>query len=210
MIAIIDYGMGNLRSVQKGLEKVGFEAQITDDTNVVENAQGVILPGVGAFSDAMDNLKAAGMVDSIQRVTAKGTPFLGICLGFQLIFDSSDEGCSAEDQPIKGLSLLPGMVKRFPANMGLKVPHMGWNALQIKQPKPLLEGIPQGSECYFVHSFYVEPGSDAFVAAACDYGMSFCAVVAQGNIFGTQFHPEKSSSIGLKILENFGRLVKLC
>lgn len=201
MIAIIDYGMGNLRSVQKGFERAGYEARVVRDPAQVLAAAGVVLPGVGAFGDAMTNLKAAGMVPVIARVVAEGRPFLGICLGQQLLFEESEEW-----GPVAGLGLLRGRVRRLPP--GLKVPHMGWNGVKIRRPTPLLEGIPDGSYFYFVHSYYVEPAAGDIVLATTDYGISFASVVGDGNLFGIQFHPEKSSTLGLRILANFGRLVE--
>ena len=200
MIAIIDYGMGNLRSVQKGFEHAGFPAYLAQDPAQVAAAAGVVLPGVGAFGDAMDRLRAAGLIPVIWRVVGEGRPFLGICLGQQLLFEESEEW-----GPVAGLGLLRGRVRRLPP--GLKVPHMGWNSVHLGRPSPLLEGIPDGSFFYFVHSYYVEPAEEDVVVATTDYGVSFPSVVARGNLFGIQFHPEKSSTLGLRILANFGRLV---
>ena len=204
MIVIIDYGMGNLRSVQKGFEKVGFEALVSDDPRVIEGADKLVLPGVGAFRDCMDNLRQGGFIGPIERHIEAGRPFLGICLGLQLLFTESEEfGLHA------GLNIIPGRVRRFPADLqqagqALKVPHMGWNQLAIQQPAPLFEGVPSGESVYFVHSYYVEPEDPSVVAATADYGLTFCAAVWRDNVMATQFHPEKSQQVGLRILKNFG------
>ncbi|MTV49027.1 imidazole glycerol phosphate synthase subunit HisH [Heliobacillus mobilis] len=203
MIAIIDYGMGNLRSVQKGLEKVGYSSYITSDPEAVRKAPAVILPGVGAFADAMENLRQTGMVEPIHEIVAAGKPFMGICLGFQLMFEASEEGGHFE-----GLSIFPGQVRRLPP--GLKVPHMGWNELTVRRSNPIMEGIETGSEFYFVHSYFVDPGDEELTIATADYGFDFCAVAGRDNVFGAQFHPEKSSDLGLRILRNFGKQVEAC
>lgn len=200
MIAIIDYGMGNLRSVQKGFEKVRYPAEIVTEPEALTKAKGVVLPGVGAFGDAMDNLKKWGFIEAIKEVTARGIPFLGICLGLQLMFEESEEWGIH-----KGLGLFPGRVKRFEA--GLKVPHMGWNQIEIQKVSPILKGIPDRSAFYFVHSYYVDTNEDVTVTLT-DYGTRFTSIAGRDNIFGIQFHPEKSSSLGLKILQNFGGLAK--
>ncbi|MZP31077.1 imidazole glycerol phosphate synthase subunit HisH [Heliobacterium undosum] len=201
MIAIIDYGMGNLRSVQKGLEKAGYAGFVTNDPEAVRSAPGVILPGVGAFADAMENLRQSGMIPPIMETVAAGKPFLGICLGFQLMFDASEEGGHFE-----GLGIFPGMVRRLPP--GLKVPHMGWNELTVRRESAILAGIPSGAEYYFVHSYYVDPAEPDLVIATADYGFDFCAVAGRGSVSGAQFHPEKSSDLGLRILQNFGKQVE--
>lgn len=201
MIVVIDYGMGNLRSVQKGFEKVGVECAVVRDPGFLEQACGVVLPGVGSFGDAMANLRAAGMDRAIHRAVKAGKPFLGICLGQQLLFEAGEEWGYTE-----GLGIFPGRVRRLPG--GLKVPHMGWNQIEIKQPSQLLEGIPDLSSFYFVHSYVVEPAQAELVQAQTEYGISFASVVGRGKVYGIQFHPEKSSALGLKILENFGRVVK--
>ncbi|AEF94590.1 Imidazole glycerol phosphate synthase subunit hisH [Desulfotomaculum nigrificans CO-1-SRB] len=202
MIAIIDYGMGNLRSVQKGFAQVGYQADIVQDPAAVEAAPAVVLPGVGAFADAMENLKRAGMIEAIHRAVAAGKPFLGICLGQQLLFESSEEFGAT-----KGLGIFPGVVKRFPVGE-LKVPHMGWNQVAIQRPSPLLEGIPDGAAFYFVHSYYVQPADPALAVTLTEYGLKFASIVGRDNVFGIQFHPEKSSTLGLRILKNFGRMVR--
>ena len=203
MIAIIDYGMGNLRSVHKGFEKVGVKAAVVSDPALVDKADGVVLPGVGAFADAMANLRSAGMVEAILRAVKEGKPFLGICLGQQLLFDASEEWGYTE-----GLGIFPGQVRRLPE--GLKVPHMGWNQIEIVRPDPLLEGVPDRSSFYFVHSYAVEPADKEIALALTEYGVHFASIVGKNRVYGIQFHPEKSSALGLKILENFGRVVKTC
>jgi len=203
MIAIIDYGVGNLRSVYKGFLKVGVQAAVVEDPALVDGADGVVLPGVGAFADAMVNLRAAGMVGAIHRAVEAGKPLLGICLGQQLLFEASEEWGYH-----KGLGIFPGQVRRLPE--GLKVPHMGWNQVEIIQPDPLLEGIPDLSSFYFVHSYAVDPSDKGLILALTDYGIHFASIVGRGKVYGIQFHPEKSSTLGLKILENFGRVVDLC
>lgn len=203
MIAIIDYGMGNLRSVQKGFEKVGVEAAVVGDPVLVDRAGGVVLPGVGAFADAMANIRGAGMDAAIHRAVRSGKPFLGICLGQQLLFEASEEWGLTE-----GLGIFPGRVRRLPD--GLKVPHMGWNQIEIRRPDPLLEGIPDGSSFYFVHSYAVDPAEEGVILTQTEYGVRFASIVGRENVYGIQFHPEKSSALGLKILENFGRVVQKC
>lgn len=199
-IAIIDYGMGNLLSVQKALHALGFPAIITDRPEKIVVAPGVILPGVGAFKDAMETLMATGLQEAIREVYQSGKPFLGICLGLQLLFEVSEEGGR-----VPGLGLLPGEVKRLPA--GLKVPHMGWNQVKYPRPGSLFKGIPEGAFFYFVHSYHVEPHNPEVIVAETEYGGPIVAAIEQGNLFGVQFHPEKSSTSGLKLLDNFGRLV---
>jgi imidazole glycerol-phosphate synthase subunit HisH len=206
MIAIIDYGMGNLRSVQKGFEKVGYEAVVTSDPKVLLDAQRVVLPGVGAFRDCIRNLEAGGFVEPILKVIQQGKPFLGICLGLQLLFTESEEfGIH------KGLNVIPGRVLRFPEGMEeageeLKVPHMGWNQLSIKKKSPVLEGIADGSNVYFVHSYYVKPEDDSVVATTTGYGIEFCSSIWRDNVVATQFHPEKSQEKGLAMLKNFAEM----
>ncbi|MDH7577004.1 MAG: imidazole glycerol phosphate synthase subunit HisH [Bacillota bacterium] len=203
MIVIIDYGMGNLRSVQKGLEKVGFQAAIAVNPKQLEQARGVILPGVGAFGDAMKNLRAQGLDRALREAVAQGKPLLGICLGLQLFFTWSEEGGRHE-----GLDLIPGKVRRLPGNV--KVPHMGWNQVELKQANLLFTGIPDRAYFYFVHSYYVEPAPQDVIGGVTGYGIEFTSMVAWGNLFGVQFHPEKSSRLGLEVLANFGRLVAAC
>ncbi|GAM09540.1 imidazole glycerol phosphate synthase subunit HisH [Geobacter sp. OR-1] len=206
MIAIIDYGMGNLRSVQKGFEKVGFDAVVTADPKVVLEAEKVVLPGVGAFRDCMRNLEQGGFVEPLLKVIADGRPFLGICLGLQLLFTESEEfGLH------RGLGVIPGRVVRFPEGMAensekLAVPHMGWNQISFRNRAPIFAGIDEGANVYFVHSYYVKPEDESVVATTTNYGIDFCSAVWKDNIVATQFHPEKSQQIGLKILKNFGEM----
>jgi len=201
MIAIIDYQMGNLRSVQKGFEKVGHEAVITSDPAELARASKVVLPGVGAFGDAMAELRRRDLVEPIRAVVASGKPFLGICLGLQLLFDVGYEGGRHE-----GLGILPGECVRFDLPHLYKVPHMGWNQLKFRRPAPLLSGLPNGTHCYFVHSYYVVPADPGVVAAETDYPQPFCSIVWRDNVYATQFHPEKSQSDGLRMLKNFAEL----
>lgn len=198
MIAIIDYGMGNLRSVQKALESLGQTAVITDDPATLESATHVILPGVGAFGDAMARLEETGLDRVIKRLAAQGKPLLGICLGMQLLFESSTEGGYHA-----GLGLIPSRIVRFPADMGLKVPHMGWNNLAPRAGSVLFNNTGDAPYVYFVHSYYAAEVSEAWTAATCTYGVTFTAAVQRGNVFGTQYHPEKSSAAGLQMLRNF-------
>jgi imidazole glycerol-phosphate synthase subunit HisH len=203
MIAIIDYDMGNLRSVQKAFEVVGHQATVTRDPAVIEQASHVVLPGVGAFGDCMDNLRKYGLMDPIRQAIRMDKPFLGICLGYQVLFDESHEfGLH------KGLGILPGTVRAFRgADSGqpiLKIPHMGWNTIEVCRPAPPLQGIPSGSFVYFVHSFYVEPAQSSLTCTETQYGVTFASSVWKDKIFATQFHPEKSQDVGLRILKNFG------
>ncbi|MGE5403809.1 MAG: imidazole glycerol phosphate synthase subunit HisH [Candidatus Saccharibacteria bacterium] len=199
MIKIIDYGMGNLRSVQKGCEKAGLQAEITSDPDEVLKGNGVILPGVGAFGDAISQLKQTGLDKAVYETVRMGKPLLGICLGLQLFFSESEE-----DGIYEGLNLIKGRVVRFPP--GRKVPHMGWNQLEIQGQPPLFKGIPDRSYFYFVHSYYCDP-TEPVTIGLCDYGVKFTCAVQKGNIVGTQFHPEKSSALGLAILKNFGEML---
>jgi glutamine amidotransferase len=201
MIAIIDYQMGNLRSVQKGFEKVGHEATITCDPAVLARASKVVLPGVGAFGDAMAELERRRLVDPIRQAVAAGKPFLGICLGLQLLFDVGHENGRHE-----GLGILRGEVVRFELPADFKVPHMGWNQLAIRRPAPLLAGLAEGTHCYFVHSYYVVPKDPEVVATETSYSAPFCSMIWCDNLFATQFHPEKSQRDGLRMLKNFAEL----
>ena len=203
MIAIVDYGMGNLRSVQKGFERLGSQAEITRDISTIFAADGVVLPGVGAFNACMENLRRYGLVEPIREVVRRKKPFLGICLGFQLLFSESEEF-----GPQKGLELFPGRVVGFRPENGLKVPHMGWNRIEKKKPSPFLEGISDGDYVYFVHSFYVVPEDSSLVATTTAYGGSFASSIATDSLFACQFHPEKSQKIGLAILANFARFAE--
>jgi len=201
LIAIIDYQMGNLRSVQKGFEKVGQEAQIVSDPQQLKEATKIVLPGVGAFGDAIQELTERGFVEPLQKWLDQDRPFLGICLGLQLLFERSFEGGEH-----LGLGVLAGEVRRFDVPAPLKVPHMGWNELQLNKPAPILQGVNSGDHLYFVHSYYVAPDDREVVAVEADYGGPFCAMVWRGQMFATQFHPEKSQQVGLQILKNFSEL----
>jgi len=201
MIAIIDYGMGNLRSVEKGFQKVGIDARVVTDSVTIDNAQALVLPGVGAFRDCMRNLERMSLTEPVVRSIRKGKPFLGICLGLQVLFTESEEFGLC-----KGLDLLPGRVVKF--RTGLKVPHMGWNNVKVLRRPPIFEGIPDESFFYFVHSFYVVPRDNDMIAASTDYGVTFTSMVWNDNIVATQFHPEKSQEAGLRVLKNFGEFVE--
>jgi glutamine amidotransferase len=201
MIAIIDYGMGNLRSVQKAFAVMGSQALVTRERRVLEDASHLVLPGVGAFGDCMANLERYELIDPIRRGVAQGKPFLGICLGLQLLFTESEEFGRH-----KGLDLLSGVVKKFPGNgamAGLKVPHMGWNDITIQRQAPPLRGLPSGAFFYFVHSYYPVPADPGVVATVTDYGVRFASSVWRDNVFACQFHPEKSQALGLRLLKNF-------
>jgi glutamine amidotransferase len=198
MIAIIDYGMGNLRSVQKAFEFLGFEAVVTDDTAVMEKADKLVLPGVGAFGDAIATIREKGFDKVIYKAVEEKKPFLGICLGMQMIFDKSYEYGEYE-----GLGLIKGEIKLLPDNV--KKPHIGWNSLNIKMRSPLYEGLPESPYVYFVHSYYLETDAPV-ISATTDYGKEILVGVQKDNIFALQFHPEKSGDVGLQILKNFGGL----
>ncbi|MCM1136557.1 MAG: imidazole glycerol phosphate synthase subunit HisH [Clostridium sp.] len=198
MTAIIDYDAGNIKSVEKALLKLGEEAVITRDREMILNADRVILPGVGAFGAAMDKLHAYGLADVIYDVVEKGTPFLGICLGLQLLFEESEES-----KGVKGLGILPGTILRIPEEAGLKIPHIGWNSLKFPNPGRLFKGIPEDSCVYFVHSYYLKAKDEGIVTASTEYGALIHASVERDNVFACQFHPEKSSEVGLTILRNF-------
>ena len=201
MLLIIDYQMGNLRSVQKGFEKVGHAATIASDPAALLAADKIVLPGVGAFPDAIAELRRRNLVEPIRDAIAAGKPFLGICLGLQLLFDVGHEGGRHE-----GLGILRGEVARFDLPAEYKVPHMGWNQLNIRRRPPILAGLDEGVFAYFVHSYYVVPQDDDVIATETDYGGPFCSMVWRDNIYATQFHPEKSQSDGLRILKNFAEL----
>jgi glutamine amidotransferase len=200
MIAVMDYGMGNLRSVQKAFESMGHRAVVTRDSHTIADASHLVLPGVGAFPDCMRNLQEFDLVGPLLEGINRGRPFLGICLGMQLLFTESEEF-----GPHKGLDLIKGRVVRFPTTE-LKVPHMGWNRLNPQRSHPLLKGLPQESYVYFVHSYYVVPDDPGVIATRTDYGVEFASSIARDNIFACQFHPEKSQTVGLKILDNFAKL----
>ncbi|MCD7883494.1 MAG: imidazole glycerol phosphate synthase subunit HisH [Lachnospiraceae bacterium] len=198
MIAILDYDAGNLRSVEKALASLGQETVITRDRDEILNADKVILPGVGAFGDAMGKLHQYGLADVIREVTDRGTPFLGICLGLQLLFESSEESPG-----VPGLDICKGQILRIPDKEGLKIPHMGWNSLTFDHPGRLFAGIPEESYVYFVHSYYLKAEDPQIVKASTHYSVPIHASIEQGNVFACQFHPEKSSQVGLAILKNF-------
>ncbi|MEE2780768.1 MAG: imidazole glycerol phosphate synthase subunit HisH [Planctomycetota bacterium] len=202
MIAIIDYQMGNLRSVQRAVERAGYEGIVTDDPHALDRAEKIILPGVGAFADAMQQLDERNLIEPIQAAAKEGKPLLGICLGLQLLFDTSHEnGCH------RGLAIVAGEVVPFEGlPPSYKIPHMGWNQLETVKPSPLLEGIPHGANFYFVHSYYVVPEDTDIVVTRTDYHRPFVSMIGSKNIFATQFHPEKSQQLGLQMLCNFARL----
>lgn len=203
MISILDYGMGNLRSVNKAFDSMGFSSVVTADKNIIIESEGLVLPGVGAFGDCVKNLRKADLIDVILDYISIGKPFLGICLGLQVLFEESEE---SPDQ--KGLGLIKGKVVRFnfSKDQGLKVPHMGWNQINIARESTLLNGIPQNSWFYFVHSYYPVPQEDGVVAITTNYGSEFTAAIQKDNIFACQFHPEKSSDQGLRLLKNFAHI----
>lgn len=201
MIAIIDYDAGNLKSVEKALLSLGEEVIVSRDSEEILKADKVILPGVGAFGDAMEKLNRFGLVGTIHKVVENKTPFLGICLGLQLLFEESDEAPG-----VKGLSILQGKILRIPPAQGLKIPHMGWNSLKISENARLFKGIADGAYVYFVHSYYLKADEESIVAASTEYGTHIHASVESENVFACQFHPEKSSEVGLKILKNFADL----
>jgi glutamine amidotransferase len=205
MIAIIDYGVGNLRSVAKAFEYLGFEAQVAADPLKVRNAAKIVLPGVGAFGKSMESLETAGMIPVVRQVIASGRPFLGICLGLQMLFEESYEVFDDTASSFPGLGIFPGRVLKFPAGT-LKVPQIGWNGIRILKPSPLLEGVEDGSYVYFVHSYYVKPEQPELTVCTTEYGLEYCSGISAGNVHAFQFHPEKSSRVGLQILKNFGNL----
>ncbi|MCC6175153.1 MAG: imidazole glycerol phosphate synthase subunit HisH [Chloroflexi bacterium] len=200
MIAILDYGAGNLRSVAKALEHVGAHPVVTDDLRTIERADGLVVPGQGSAVDAMRNLQRLGMVEPLRRYVASGRPFFGVCLGEQIVFEQSEEGGG-----VPCLGLLAGTVRKLPA--GQKVPHMGWNSVRFRKRHPILDGIPNDAYFYFVHSYYVEPTADDVIVGETDYGVTFASIVARDNVFAAQFHPEKSAEAGLQMYRNF---VSLC
>lgn len=207
MIGIINYGMGNLRSVQKAFERVGAQAKLLDNPEQLDQVRHAVLPGVGAFGDAMDHLNGGGWVEPIRSFITSDRPFLGICLGMQLLFDGSEEGATEPGSLIAGLSVVSGRVVAFQPGRSLgqrlKIPHMGWNAIRWSREDPLLAGLSQGAAVYFVHGYYACPSDAACVSASCDYAGDFCATIQRGRLWATQFHPEKSQRVGLKILANF-------
>jgi glutamine amidotransferase len=199
MIAIVDYGAGNLRSVTNAIAKLGYQAKITSSPVEVLNAQAVILPGVGAAADTVKSLKALGLASPICQLIAEGRPFFGVCVGLQVLFAGTEEGGRHEC-----LGVIAGRVRRLPP--GLKVPHMGWNQVTQRFSHPVFNGIPDEANFYFAHSYYVEPDDKSLVAGETEYGIKLCSVIAQGNLVGTQFHPEKSGQVGLRFYDNFIRL----
>ncbi|MCM1541662.1 MAG: imidazole glycerol phosphate synthase subunit HisH [Blautia sp.] len=203
MIAIIDYDAGNIKSVEKALQHLGQEAVITRDAESILGADGVILPGVGAFGDAMEKLHSYGLAEVIRKCVAERIPFLGICLGLQLLFESSEESPGVE-----GLHILDGKILRIPAQPGLKIPHIGWNNLHFPNQGKLFQGIPENAYVYFVHSYYLQAADPGIVTAATDYGAYIHASVEKDNVFACQFHPEKSSDVGMRILRNFISVVE--
>ena len=201
MIGIIDYDAGNLRSVEKALVSLGEEVIVSRDSSEILQADKVILPGVGSFGDAMNNLDHFNLVDTIKKVAEKDTPFLGICLGLQLLFEGSEES-----QGVEGLGVLEGEIKRIPDKEGLKIPHIGWNSLRLQNNGRLMKNLPEEPYVYFVHSYYLKAKEESIVKAVTEYGTRIHASVEQGNLFACQFHPEKSGTVGLQILKNFAEL----
>ncbi|MCR5416386.1 MAG: imidazole glycerol phosphate synthase subunit HisH [Pseudobutyrivibrio sp.] len=201
MIAILDYDAGNIKSVEKAFKILGEDTVLTRDFAVIKKADRVVLPGVGSFADAMNHLKKYELDKAIKEFVATGKPFLGICLGLQLLFESSEES-----EGVEGLNILPGKVIRIPDNAGLKVPHIGWNSLDFPNKGRLFSGIDEGAFVYFVHSYYLQAKDPSIVTATTEYGVNIHASVEKDNVFACQFHPEKSSSVGLKILENFAKI----
>lgn len=206
MIAIIDYDAGNLRSVQKAYEHMGVDCKTTSSHEEILKADAVILPGVGAFSDCMQNLTRKGMNGVVKACIAMGKPFLGICLGFQMLFEHSEEHPEGEPD-VKGLGIFKGCVRRFPGDMGLKVPHMGWNNLKLVKDCPLFCDLPENPFVYFVHSYYVDAADRSIVSARVEYGRTVDAAISSRNVYAMQFHPEKSGEAGLKIIQNFVKAV---
>jgi len=201
MIAIVDYQMGNLRSVQKAFERVGHAAAITADPRVLEQADHVVLPGVGAFADAIAEIRRRELIEPIRTAITSGKPFLGICLGLQMLFD-----VGYEDGVHEGLGVIPGEVRRFDVPAEYKVPHMGWNHVKQRRPAPIFQGIADNAHFYFVHSYYVVPKDESVIAGEASYPEPFCAAIWRDNLFATQFHPEKSQAAGLQLLKNFAEL----
>jgi glutamine amidotransferase len=201
MLAIIDYEMGNLRSVQKGFERVGHSATITSDPAVLKDADKIVLPGVGAFRDAIAALRSRKLVEPIRAAIDGGKPFLGICLGLQLLFNTS-----YEDGEYEGLGIVPGEVVRFQVPREYKVPHMGWNQVRFQRRSPVFDGVVDGSHFYFVHSYYVVPEDASVIATETEYPTAFCSSIWRDNLYAMQFHPEKSQAVGLRVLKNFAEL----
>ncbi|MEI6602446.1 MAG: imidazole glycerol phosphate synthase subunit HisH [Clostridia bacterium] len=213
MIAIIDYGVGNLRSVEKAFHAIGADAILTKEIALIQSADAVVLPGVGAFEDGMDNLWDTGLVDVVKTVIKRGTPFLGICLGMQMLLEIGDESNEAiatkmDEKEIPGLGILKGRVKRFPESEGLKVPQMGWNTVSYVEGSRLFAGIPQDQFFYFVHSYYCDLSNVSEVSGVTEYGVTYHSALERENLFATQFHPEKSGELGLQMLRNFVAIVE--
>ncbi len=200
-VAVVDYESGNLRSVARALESAGAQPQVTGDPQTLLDADAAVLPGVGSGDSAMRSLRRRGLVDPLREFAASGKPLLGICLGLQLLMDSTEEGEAL------CLGIIPGRTRRLPA--GMKVPHMGWNEVKFSRPHPVFDGIPQGAHFYFVHSYYAEPDDQSLVAGSTEYGIPFCCIAARGNLVATQFHPEKSSTLGLTVYRNFVRFARV-
>jgi glutamine amidotransferase len=200
-IVVVDYDAGNLRSVQRALEAVGLRPRVTPDPRDVQRADALVLPGVGSAQDCMRKLDARGLVEPLREYAASGRPFLGVCVGLQLLFEGSEEGGGVEC-----LGILPGIVKRFPPENGLKVPQIGWNDVHFQRTHPLFEDIPNGTYFYFVHGYYADPSEAGVTVATAEYGLDFAAIVGKDNIVATQFHPEKSADLGLRVYANFGRI----
>ena len=201
MIAIIDYGAGNLQSVKKAFDFIGAESVITDNPEIINSCDRILLPGVGSFGDAMDSMHKSGLVETVKQNALSGKPFFGICLGLQLLFEESEESPG-----VKGLGIFKGKIKKFSSDMGLKIPHIGWNSLEIKQKDTLFKNVPENSYVYFVHSYYLHAEDEEDVATVTNYGIDFHSAVGKNNIFATQFHPEKSGDVGLQILRNFASM----
>ncbi len=201
MIAIIDYGAGNLQSVKKAFDFIGAESVITDNPETINACDRILLPGVGSFGDAMDSMAKSGLVETVKQNALSGKPFLGICLGLQLLFEESEESPG-----VKGLGIFKGKIKKFSSDMGLKIPHIGWNSLEIKQKDTLFKNVPENSYVYFVHSYYLHAEDENDIATVTNYGIDFHSAVGKNNIFATQFHPEKSGDVGLQILKNFASM----
>jgi glutamine amidotransferase len=200
-IIVVDYDAGNLRSVQRALEAVGQRARVTPDWRDVEHAEALVLPGVGSAQDCMRKLSERGLIQPLKDYAASGRPFLGVCVGLQLLYDGSEEGGGVDC-----LGILRGTVRRFPTESGIRVPQIGWNNLSIRRQHALLEGVPDGTYFYFVHSYYADPDDPSTVVATADYGVDFAAIVAHDNVVATQFHPEKSADMGVRLYANFGRI----
>lgn len=201
MIAIIDYGAGNLQSVKKAFDFIGAESVITDNPEIINACDRILLPGVGSFGDAMNSMTEKGLVETVKQNALSGKPFLGICLGLQLLFEESEESPG-----VQGLGIFKGKIKKFSPDMGLKIPHIGWNSLEIKQKDGIFKGVSENSYVYFVHSYYLHAEDENDIACVTNYGIDFHSAVGKNNVFATQFHPEKSGDVGLQILKNFASM----